>query len=113
MLAAEYATLQPPGLHCIVVADSPADMVDWVKAANHLRAELPKDAQETLLRCEREGKTDTEEYEKAVEVFYGKHVCRLDPWPKDVVDTFDNIKQDPTVYFTMRVSIPSKTSNHG
>lgn len=78
-------------------------MVDWVKAANKLRAKLPKDVQETLTRCEREGKTETEEYEKAVQVFYRRHVCRLDPWPKDVDDTFANIKDDSTVYMTMYV----------
>lgn len=103
MLAAEYATLQPEGLHSIIVADSPADMVDWVKAANKLRAQLPKDVQETLERCEREGRTESEEYEKAVEVFYRKHLCRVTPWPKDVDDTFANIKDDGTVYNTMYV----------
>ena len=101
MLAAEYATLQPSSLHSIIVADSPADMVDWATAANKLRSKLPKDLQEILSRCEREGKTDTEEYESVVKVYYKKHVCRVDPWPKDLEDTFANIKEDSTVYMTM------------
>lgn len=101
MLAAEYACTQPSGLHSIVIANSPADMTDWVKAAEKLRARLPKDVQEVLERCERNERTDSEEYEKAVEVFYRRHVCRVNPWPKDVEDALANIKRDSTVYMTM------------
>ena len=72
MLAAEYACTQPSELQSIIIADSPADKVDWVKAAVKLRSRLPKDVQEVLERCERDEKTDAEEYEKAVEVFLQK-----------------------------------------
>ena len=34
-------------------------------------------------------------------VFYRRHVCRLDPWPEEVVRAFAQIEEDPTVYFTM------------
>lgn len=88
MLAAEHALTLPPKLHKLIVADSPASMVDWVIAANKLRAELPKEVQETLTKHEKEGTTDSAEYEAAVEVFYGLHVCRLKPWPSEVVDTY-------------------------
>lgn len=87
MLAAEHALLQPSKLHKLIIADSPASMVDWVIAADGLRKELPKDVQDTLTKHEKEGTTDSEEYEAAVEVFYKIHVCRLEPWPQDVVDT--------------------------
>ncbi|KAK3060630.1 hypothetical protein LTR53_020057, partial [Teratosphaeriaceae sp. CCFEE 6253] len=57
---------QPKALQKLIISNSPADMVQWVKTANRLRAALPKDVQETLTRCEEEGKTDTQEYEDAV-----------------------------------------------
>jgi len=76
-------------------------MVDWIKAAEKLKARLPKDVQEVLDRCERDGKTATEEYEKAVEVFYRRHLCRVKPWPRDVEGALANIKDDSTVYLTM------------
>ncbi|TLD29791.1 proline iminopeptidase [Venturia nashicola] len=101
MLAAEHALTDPQKLHKLIIADSPASMVDWVIAANKLRAELPKEVQEVLLKHETDGTTDSSEYEAAVEVFYGLHVCRLKPWPSEVVDTFNNIKKDSTVYMTM------------
>lgn len=100
MLAAEHALTQPSGLHHIVVADSPADMKDWTACAEKLRRQLPQDVQDALDKGEREDKTDAKEYTDAVEVFYKKHLCRLDPWPQDVSDAFKLLEEDNTVYLT-------------
>lgn len=101
MLGMEHAATRPAGLKRLIVADSPASMVQWVKTANRLREGLPKDVQDTLTRCEKEGKTDTKEYEEAVMVFYKKHVIRIEPWPQPVLDSFTQLEADPTVYHTM------------
>jgi L-proline amide hydrolase len=100
MLAMEYALDHPPGLRGMVVADSPASIPLWVEEANRLRAALPPDVQETLLRHEDAGTTDDPEYEAAVRVFYDRHLCRV-PWPDYVQRSFDQIAADPTVYHTM------------
>ncbi|KAK3075951.1 hypothetical protein LTR53_000255 [Teratosphaeriaceae sp. CCFEE 6253] len=91
---------QPKGLQKLIISNSPADMVQWVKTANRLRAALPKDVQETLTRCEEEGKTDTQEYEDAVMVFYLRHACRLNPWPEEANETMANLAGS-AVYETM------------
>jgi proline-specific peptidase len=101
MLAMEYALTQPRGLNSLIVASSPASMVQWVEEANRLRAELPPEVQETLLRHEAAGTTDSPEYEEAMMVFYGRHVCRTDPLPEYVQRTFASIAQNPEVYHTM------------
>jgi L-proline amide hydrolase len=101
MLAMEHALQHPPGLRSIVVADSPASIPLWVAEANGLREELPVDVQEALTRHEAAGSTDTPEYREAMQVFYRRHVCRLDPWPEEVVRTFALMDEDPTVYRTM------------
>lgn len=102
MLGGQYAIeRQPKDLRKMVISDSPADMITWVDVANRLRKELPEDVQETLDRCEKEGKTDTEEYENAVMVYYTRHVCRVVPFPEEVNVTFGYLKDDPTVYETM------------
>jgi L-proline amide hydrolase len=101
MLAMEHALQHPPGLRSIVVADSPASMPLWVEEANRLRADLPPDARDALARHEAAGTTDSPEYLEAMNVFYRRHVCRLDPWPDDVVRSFAAIEDDPTVYGTM------------
>jgi L-proline amide hydrolase len=101
MLAMEHALEHPTGLRSLVVADSPASMRLWVEEANRLRADLPADARDALTRHEAAGTTDSPEYQEAMNVFYRRHVCRLDPWPEEVVRAFARIEEDPTVYFTM------------
>lgn len=100
MLGAEHAIRQPKGLKALVIANSPASMALWVKEANRLRDLLPKDVQATLLKHEAANTTSDPEYEKAVRVFYDRHVCRV-PWPPEVEASFAQIAKDPTVYHTM------------
>ena len=97
----EYALTQPSGLASLIVADSPASMPQWVSEANRLRAELPPEAQQTLLKHEAAGTTDSPEYQEAMLVFYRRHVCRLDPWPDCVNRTFEKLNQNPEVYHTL------------
>jgi len=101
MLGISHAVLQPLGLHSLIIANSPASMPLWVEAANELRSQLPKEIQETLLKHEKDGTTDSPGYEEAMQVFYDRHVCRVKPLPKDMADSFDLLKGDNTVYLTM------------
>jgi len=101
MLGMEYALTQPDGLASLTIADSPASMTQWVAEANRLRAELPPEVQRTLLAHEEAGTTDSPEYEQAMQVFYQRHVCRLDPMPEYVQRAFANIAANPEVYHTM------------
>lgn len=100
-LAQEYALTQPPGLRSVVLADTAASFPDFVSEADRLRAELPPEVEATLRKHEDAGTTDDPEYAAACDVFYRRHVCRLDPWPDDVVEAFSWIDRDPTVYHTM------------
>ncbi len=101
MLGMEYALTQPAGLESLIVANSPASMTQWVSEANRLRAELPQEVQEALSKHEEAGTTDSPEYVEAVNVFYGRHVCRITPLPEYVQRSFDQIDADPEVYHTM------------
>ena len=101
MLAAEHAVLRPAGLRALVIANSPASMELWLAEANRLRAELPADVQDALLRNEQAGTTDSQEYLDAEKVFYDRHVCRVVPNPPEVVASFEALAQDPTVYHSM------------
>ncbi|MDR0280278.1 MAG: proline iminopeptidase-family hydrolase [Paucimonas sp.] len=101
MLGSLHAARRPAGLRCFVIANSPVDMRVWVEEANRLRAELPPEVQETLLRHEATGDFSAPEYIAATRVFYERHVCRLDPWPEEVVRTFEQVDADPTVYRAM------------
>ena len=101
MLAMEYALTQPAGLASLIISNSPASMLQWVSEANRLRAELPPDVQQTLLKHEAAGTVDSPEYQEAVQVFYHRHLCRLKTWPECVNRTFAKLDQNPEVYRTM------------
>ena len=101
MLAMQYALDRPAGLASIVVADSPADMTQWVSEANRLRAELPPDVARALVEHEAAGTTEHPDYQSAVEAFYRKHVCRLDPWPEPFARTAEALTTDGFVYNVM------------
>jgi L-proline amide hydrolase len=101
MLAAEHAVRRPAGLKSLTIADSPASMELWLSEANRLRGLLPPDVQATLLRHEADGTTDSDEYQKAEQVFNDRHVCRIVPNPPEVAATNAAIAADPTVYHTM------------
>ena len=100
-LAQEYAFTSPPGLRSLVLADTAASFPDFIAEANRLRADLPPDVEATLRRHEDEGTTDDPAYMEACQVFYARHVCRLDPMPAEVVEAFSWLERDPTVYHTM------------
>jgi L-proline amide hydrolase len=101
MLAAEFAVRRPSGLDRLIVANSPASIPLWLAAAAALRDELPTTVNETLLRHEEAGTTDSSEYLQAMQVFYDRHVCRITPNPPEVAATFAALEDDPTVYHTM------------
>jgi proline-specific peptidase len=98
MLAMEYALIHPPGVQSLAICDSPASIPQWVAEANRLRAELPAEVQQTLLRHEQAGTTDDPEYEQACRVFYDRHVCRV-PWSEGVQRSFAQMPNE--VYLTM------------
>jgi len=100
-LAQEYALTHPPGLQSLVLTDTAASFPDFVTEANRLRGELPPEVEATLKRHEEAGTTDDPGYEEACMVFYQRHLCRLDPFPPELVESFEWIARDPTVYHTM------------
>ena len=101
MLAMEYALTKPAGLASLILADSLASMPQWIAEINRLRAELPSEVQATLLKHEAAGTTDDPEYQEGMMVFYGRHICRLDPWPDCLNRTLERVLQSPEVYSTM------------
>jgi L-proline amide hydrolase len=101
MLASEHAVRRPAGLNALVIASSPSSMPVWVTEANRLRADLPREIQDQLLRHEATGDYGHPEYVSATEYYYRRHVCRLEVWPDEVTRTFANVAADPTVYHTM------------
>jgi hypothetical protein len=69
-----------------------------LKGEEALRQGLPKDVRETIERCERESKEDSEEYRDALKVYKRRHMYRLDhPLPEELQTAQKHMEEDPTV----------------
>ncbi|MDQ1041755.1 L-proline amide hydrolase [Streptomyces sp. V3I8] len=101
LLGVAHAARRPAGLRGLVVANAPASYPLWLQEAKVLRDLLPPGVNDTLLRHEAAGTTDSQEYFDAMRPYYERHVCRLTPWPRDFMASFMEVYNDPTVYYTM------------
>ncbi len=82
MLGADYYLAHPDGIVSLVMSSPCISIERWIQDCNEYRRALPADVQEVLDRHEREGTTDSQEYDDATEVFNKRHVMRLDPVPE-------------------------------
>jgi len=101
ILGGAYASRKPKGLKKLVIASGPASVPLYVKGCQALLAGLPEETRKTLEECDAKGDHESEEFEAASAVFYSRHVCRIDPFPDEVMLAFKNLKEDPTSYLTM------------
>lgn len=82
MLAVNYVlSMKPKGIRSLILSAPCLSVTRWHNDQRKYINELPKDIREIIIRCEKEGSCDSSEYQEAMQVFYNKHVCRLDPWP--------------------------------
>ncbi len=100
-LALEYTLMQPAGLRSTVLANTAASCPDFVAEVNRLREVLPDEVKETLNRHEDAGTLDDPEYAEACKAFYDRYLCRLEPWPQELVDSFGWYDRNPTVSDTL------------
>jgi proline-specific peptidase len=98
LFALEYALAQPTGLISLLLASSTSSIPLWTAEANRLRTGLPPEVQEVLIQHEQAGTLDDPAYQAATQVFYDRHVIRLQPIPANVLRAME---QAGEVYLTM------------
>lgn len=101
MLAAEHAVRRPRGLKALILANAAASMDLWLKSVLSLRSALPRDVQETLERHEKSSTIDAPDYQAATGAFFDRHVCRLKPYPSELLFSLEAMTADPTVFNAM------------
>ena len=100
MLAMEYCLAgNGQGVASLILSDSLSSFDQWMSEANRLRAELPSDVQSTLKKHEDAGATSEQAYQEAMMAYYNRHLCRLNPWPDFLNESFGQVAAD--VYGTM------------
>jgi proline iminopeptidase len=99
MLATDYALAHQERLRSLVLASTIADAALLQREMARLLEAFPEETRHTLRRHEEAGTTESPEYEEAIMAVYRVHLCRCDPWPPEVVQTFEEFAMD--VYVPM------------
>jgi L-proline amide hydrolase len=100
MLGSSHAARQPMGLKHLILSCAPASIELWLDAYLRYRDQMPPDIQKVLMQDRSVDSPEDPVYEKALEEFCRRHVCKSDPWPIELVEAFEWAKKDPTVSLT-------------
>ncbi len=92
-LAAAYAASSPEGLKRVILSSPLINTRQWITDNGRHRDALPEEVKVIMETCESTGDTDSPEYQDAVNVFYMRHLCRTDPWPDFVMDSFETMNE--------------------
>jgi proline iminopeptidase len=99
MLALSYALRYQRNLKSLITAGGLASVPLCVDEMNRLKRALPKGVQGTMQKYEDAGDYHNLAYEKAVMVFYKRHLLRLEKWPREQDYTMRHLSKP--VYYTM------------
>lgn len=100
LLVAEYILrYQPEGIHSLVLCGPLLSTPRWENDQKHYIEQMPPDAIRTIQHAEQEGCFDSDDYQHVMMTYYHRHICRLDPWPDDLLDALEKMNMD--VYTTM------------
>lgn len=98
-LALEYALTYPAHLQTVTLYSGAASTLQCFEGMNRLRHQLPPETVETMSRYEAAGDYNNAEYLAAVQVLLDRHLCRVKPWPEELVQSMNDIGL--SVYNTM------------
>jgi proline-specific peptidase len=99
-LSIDYMCREPQGIAGLVLASTSASIPQFVAEAGRLIEALPEPARTTLIELGARGEYDRPEYGEAVQEFYRRHLCRLDPWPEAMRKSAEELDGNQ-VYLTM------------
>ena len=81
LLAMEHALGGAGGLASLILVGSVVSGPMVFDCRQRFYEKLPPDAREAIHRHEAAGTFDDPEYGEAIDLFYRRYACRLDPWP--------------------------------
>lgn len=100
MLLSEYMRrLRPEGVSSLIMSGPAIDAKMFIDGARSYIRDLPEDLRQAIQKGESSSTYDGPAYQKAMNEFYHRHVCRIDPWPECLTRTFS--KMGTSVYLKM------------
>lgn len=85
-LVMEYALRYPSHVNKLIIHSPLIDTALWVEEADKLKDQLPDNLGERMRQLEANDEWAGDEYSKLSKIFSEHFVCRLKPWPQDLVD---------------------------
>ena len=99
MLAVSYLLQKHPGgVRSLILSGPYLSTKRWVADQEVLVGQMNESDRNTIRKSEASGRYDSPEYQHAMNEFYKKHLCRLDPWPQELNITFENLGVEVYTY---------------
>lgn len=98
-LALEYALTFPSALRTVTLYSGAASTLQCFAGMNRLRNQLPPETVATMAHYEATRDYQNPAYLAAVQVLLDRHLCRMHPWPEELVRSMNRMGQ--SVYNTM------------
>ncbi|SEG66915.1 proline iminopeptidase-family hydrolase [Paenibacillus sp. UNC499MF] len=100
MLAASYLIeRKPAGVRSVIFSSPCLSAARWKEDADRFLAQLPEEVQAVIARSEEQGTTDSDDYREAMDEYYRRHVCRIDPKPAVMLESRKKANKD--IYMSM------------
>ncbi len=101
LLALAYALKYQRNLRSLITTSGQASVPLTRAELKKLKSRLPKQVRRTMAKYEAKGETGNPQYARDMRVFLKKHLCRLNPWPDELVHSLQQTSK--VVYDTMNI----------
>jgi proline-specific peptidase len=91
MLAVDYMLTRPSGVRSLVLSSPALSIGRWIADADTLLGTLPDSVRQVIVNNERNGTTDSPEYQAAMGVYYERYLSRRQPWSADIDSSLSQI----------------------
>jgi proline iminopeptidase len=93
MLAIAYALKYQEKVKSMITVGGLASVPLTIAEMDRLRSRLPPKVVRVMKKYEALGQYENPEYLKAVQVFYDRYLCRLKPWPQELMYTIRHMSK--------------------
>ena len=95
MLSIEYCLRYQQHVQALVIGNSAASMPRLIRGFDRCKAALGSDTARMMALREAEGTVDHPEYLAARTLLMYRHMCRMDQWPKPLLNSMEGVGEGP------------------
>lgn len=92
---------QPKALRKLIICNSPSDLRSMLSATRDLREKTPQAIRDAIDQYEQAASFESEDGMTAMMYMYTLYGCRVQPWPRELMDCMAAVAEDNTCYKTM------------